>query len=158
MKRVIPMSGLAMVTVMLTLAIAAVLLVSDINLAESVAHLPVFVATVPTPSMSPTIDWEDMILVTTLIEFDDIMLDDIVVFNAPNGMTVHRVIDFEDGSLITKGDNNSDPDEMPVTELMYVGSVVYVFDGVYWAPMILIGFLGGIAYSMRRTTVRKRNM
>ena len=113
----------------------------------STSDMPIFTAHVPTPSMFPTIDQGDVIFVDTCIGFNDIVLHDIVVFDTPVEMTVHRVIGFDDGNLITQGDNNSKPDGLPITESMYVGSVIYVLEyGTHWVILAMGYWLGWIAH------------
>ena len=99
--------------------------------------LPMFVGVVPTPSMFPEIEQGDMILVDRQVEFENVMIGDVAVFNAPV-MIVHRVINVTDDGLSTQGDYNQDPDDITVTEHMYVGIVVHVFEGgLYWSVGIL---------------------
>ena len=156
-KKIILIPGLLIVAVLLVLVIVTTLLIYDNSLAEFISHMPVFTATVPTPSMFPTIDQNDVIFVDTRIEFDGILLDDIVVFYDEK-MIVHRVIDFKDGNLITKGDHNPDPDDEPVSELMYIGSVVFVFDYGLYLALIILGFgLSLVACNGRRQVKNKRN-
>ena len=155
-KNIIKISTLAVVVI---LAMAVILSGSINDLLEFVAHLPVFTGTVPTPSMFPTIDQGDVIFVDTRIEFDDIMLGDIVVFNAPVGMTAHRVIGFDDGNLITQGDNNPEPDGLPITGSMYVGAVIYILEGgSYYAVLVLGCFLGWFARDTWLNVKRKRSI
>ena len=121
-------------------------------------HMPIFTAHVPTPSMFPTIDQGDVIFVDTRMEFVDVMLNDIVVFDAPVGMTVHRMIGFGNDTLITQGDNNLNPDRLPVTEQMYVGSVIFVLEnGSHYAVLILGCILGLFAHNTWLKVKRKRN-
>ena len=122
-------------------------------------YLPIVTAVVPTPSMAPTIDQRDVIFVDTRIEFDDILLDDIVVFYAPVGMVVHRVIGFDDGDLITQGDNNPNPDVLHITESMYVGSVIYIFKGGLYLAVLIIGCgFGWFVFDKWQKVKRKQNM
>ena len=127
------------------------------NLLGFVAHMPVFPTHVPTPSMFPTINQGDVIFVDTWMEFADATLNDIVVFDAPVGMTVHRVIGFGNGTLITQGDNNPDPDRLPVTEQTYIGSVIFVLEnGSYYAVLILGCVLGLFArYAWLRVKLKR---
>ena len=121
-------------------------------------YMPIFTAHVPTPSMFPTIDQGDVIFVDTRMEFVDVMLNDIVVFDAPVGMTVHRIIGFGNDTLITQGDNNPNPDGLPVTEQTYVGSVIFILEnGSHYAVLILGCILGLFAHNTWLKVKRKRN-
>ena len=121
-------------------------------------YMPIFTAHVPTPSMFPSIDQGDVIFVDTQMEFVDVMLNDIVVFDAPVGMTVHRIIGFGNDTLITQGDNNPNPDGLPVTEQTYVGSVIFVLEnGSHYAVLILGCILGLFAHNTWLKVKRKRN-
>lgn len=154
---VLTISVMLILIVILTMAIEIPTSIN--NLMRFTIDLPVFTGTVPTPSMFPTISQGDIILVDTRIALDDVMLYDIVVFDAPVGMVVHRVIGFEDGNLITKGDYNSDSDELRVTESTYIGSIMYVFNGgSYWAVLILGCILGWFACDTWQKRKHKRNM
>ena len=82
------------------------------------------------PSMEPVINVNDIILINTKFDFDDIKDngEDIIVFYNPNENKniAHRVIGkYSDGSLKTCGDNNNGLiDTFPVTEEYYLGKVV----------------------------------
>ncbi|MCK9470979.1 MAG: signal peptidase I [Bacilli bacterium] len=83
---------------------------------------------VPTNSMVPTIQVGD-IVITKEKDFEEVDVEDIIVFYSQrdNKYIVHRVVEIkEEGTLITKGDNNpaKDPDE--VTSENYVGTVVKI--------------------------------
>ena len=82
------------------------------------------------PSMEPTINVNDIILIDTKADFKSIKDngEDIIVFYNPNENKniAHRVIGkYSDGSLKTCGDNNNGlVDTFPVTEEYYLGKVV----------------------------------
>lgn len=85
---------------------------------------------VPTASMEPTIMTNDIILIKKS-KFEDVKVDDIIVYyNQKEGIfIVHRVTGFfDDGSLITKGDNNTVGDSSPYLDdsLQGVGSDLFL--------------------------------
>ena len=92
----------------------------------------------PTPSMRPTLEVGDLVIVQA-VPFNSIHIGDVIVFSPPiNGggceteVIVHRVVNItSDGLLITQGDNrdtNPRPDEPlswpPVTPQCVKGVVV----------------------------------
>lgn len=83
---------------------------------------------VPTESMEPTIKRDDVVLIG-YDEFSDIHADpvdgDIIIYYNKNMniFVIHRAIGYyEDGSIMTKGDNNSTIDTIHVTEDLYRGT------------------------------------
>lgn len=85
---------------------------------------------VPTESMDPTIKVDDMVLIKNK-KYEDIKVgvddgDIIVYFNSNYGIfVIHRAIGyFDDGSIMTKGDNNATSDTTHVTEDLYRGTAV----------------------------------
>lgn len=83
-------------------------------------------AVVPTNSMEKTIMTDDIIIIKN-VSFDDVDVDDIIVYynSSKNINIVHRIIErYPDGSFLTKGDNNSSDDGIPITKDIYLGKVV----------------------------------
>lgn len=81
---------------------------------------------VSSPSMEP-IYYRGDIIFTKNIPFENIDIDDIIVFYSPmhKKYIVHQVINInEDGSLVTKGVNNQFPDDEYVYKENYVGRVI----------------------------------
>lgn len=158
MKSMIKVSILAMVLLAYPL-LAFVSLTFPSHLLWLTEYLPIVTAIVPTSSMVPTIDQRDVIFVDTRMEFDDIVLDDIVVFHAPVGIVVHRVIGFDDGDLITQGDNNPNPDVLHITESMHVGSVIYILKGGLYLAVLIIGCsFGWSVFDKWQKVKRRQNM
>lgn len=80
---------------------------------------------VVTPSMEDTIMVHDVIIIKT-VPFSSLAEKDIIVYynSKENKNIVHRIVTINsDGSLITKGDNNSSVDDISVTEDIYLGKV-----------------------------------
>ena len=65
----------------------------------------------------------------TMVSFEDIQVDDIVVFRYDNVLVGHRVVNDTGDVLITKGDANDFLDP-PLTKDLYVGRIdtVWKFD------------------------------
>ncbi|MCI5939011.1 MAG: signal peptidase I [Bacilli bacterium] len=83
-------------------------------------------STVVTPSMEDTIKVNDIIVFKD-IPFENIKVNDIIVYynDEYHINVVHRVVGInEDGSLVTKGDNNNSVDAIYTTSSNYVGKVV----------------------------------
>ena len=77
----------------------------------------------PTPSMVPTLEVGDLVIVHS-VPFDSISVGDVIVFERPSTtggclseVIVHRVVEITQAGLITQGDNrqtNPIPDEPPL--------------------------------------------
>ena len=97
-------------------------------------------------SMIPNLNIFDVIVVQGHVNFDQLKVGDIIVFNRPNGhdkVIVHRVAEIlnKDPLVIrTKGDANpgSIPGtDFPITKEDYIGKVVYVIPQIGYVTRIL---------------------
>ena len=93
-------------------------------------------------SMEPTCMTNCVVLLQD-VPFDEIKEDDIILFETKEvGSVIHRVYtsykDDKEYLLWTKGDNNSRPDDWTVTQDMYRGKVVKIYN--WLAPIITILF------------------
>lgn len=97
-------------------------------------------------SMIPELQVYDVLVVQGHIDFEDIQIGDIIVFDRPSGqdrVIVHRVVSITDDdprTLRTKGDNNvaSIPGtDFPITEKEYIGKVEYKIPQVGYVTQIL---------------------
>lgn len=77
-------------------------------------------AVVLSGSMEPTLQVDDLILVK---KQDDFQVDDIVVFQADGNLVVHRLIELNGETAVTKGDANNASDE-PISKEQLIGCVV----------------------------------
>lgn len=82
-------------------------------------------AVVLSGSMEPTIKIDDLILVAAQKEYQ---VDDIVVFQSGNMLVVHRIVEAEPDTFITRGDANNASDA-PVRKEMVKGKVVGCIPG-----------------------------
>ena len=97
-------------------------------------------------SMIPNLEIFDVIVVQGHVNFDQLKVGDIIVFNRPDGhdkVIVHRVAEIlnKDPLVIrTKGDANpgSIPGtDFPITKGDYIGKVVYVIPQIGYVTRIL---------------------
>ena len=88
-------------------------------------------SSVPTNSMSG--DNSDSFdagsfIISKKVKFENIKVGDIIIFQDKNILVVHRVVDInDDGSLVTKGDNNDSIDANFVTKNNYQAKVIKSF-------------------------------
>jgi signal peptidase len=76
-------------------------------------------------SMAPTFNTGSIVAVKP-IEFEQIKPGDIITFKDVDGRTVtHRVVEINNGELITKGDANDGKDSVPVSADRIIGQVQY---------------------------------
>jgi signal peptidase len=97
-------------------------------------------------SMIPVLQVYDVLIVQGHEPFEDIQVDDIIVFNRPsdhNRVIVHRVVSIiqdEPKTIRTQGDANpaSIPGtDFPITEEEYIGKVAYVLPQVGYVTQLL---------------------
>ncbi len=97
-------------------------------------------------SMIPELQVYDVLIVQGHVDFDDIQIGDIIVFDRPSGqdrVIVHRVVSITDENpktLRTKGDNNvaSIPGtDFPITEKEYIGKVEYKIPQIGYVTQVL---------------------
>jgi len=78
-------------------------------------------------SMQPTLNVGDVVIITK-VSINDIAEGDIIAYVSEQGIVVHRVykiVEEENKYLvITKGDANNEPDNIPVDERLIIGKVV----------------------------------
>ena len=87
---------------------------------------PTIVGMMPTGSMSPYIEPGDVLLVDNAAHFQDVKVDDVIVYALDHNRIAHRVVERTDSGLITKGDANPVKDTLPVTEEQHIG-IIYDF-------------------------------
>jgi signal peptidase I len=87
-------------------------------------------------SMLPTLEGGDLVVIQN-VPLNDIHVGDIIVYNylcSTSGLSVvHRVIQITSSGLVTKGDNNPEPDQFdseiartPITQQCLEGKVILV--------------------------------
>lgn len=73
--------------------------------------------------MEPTISDGDVV-VTVPVDYEQLEEGDIIAFRHDEQNIIHRIIDFEDGMIRTKGDNVSKKDPFLITSSEVVGKHV----------------------------------
>lgn len=97
-------------------------------------------------SMVPTLETHDLLVISAHVDFEEINLGDIIVFNRPsdhNRVIVHRIVailEDEPRTLRAKGDANPASiagTDFPITQDEYLGKVVYVIPDVGFLPKLI---------------------
>ncbi len=87
-------------------------------------------------SMIPTLEVGDIIVVNGGIDFNDVNVGDIIVFDEPRSglkVIVHRVKEIHyspSRSIVTKGDHNLASDDWYVTDKEFLGGVIFTIPRV----------------------------
>lgn len=86
-----------------------------------------------TYSMYPTLKCGDVIIKRKISHINQISIGDLITFRKPydRGSSVHRIIQHNGDSVITKGDNNKRADDFEVNMSMNIWIVVGVFHTGY---------------------------
>jgi signal peptidase I len=76
-------------------------------------------------SMNPVLFEGDIVMVEPL-EFENVVINDVIVFEHRGSLIAHRVIKInKDGNFITKGDNpKARQDPFPISRISYRGRVI----------------------------------
>jgi len=98
-------------------------------------------AAVSSQSMWPTLKKGDLIFLKGVDKAEDLQVDDIIAFEHPKGITVHRVVEVRGELITTKGDANPVEDK-PIRFDQVVGRVVTV--GGRPARVPYAGTIGGL--------------
>ena len=119
---------------------------------EYVGYQPIFVQT---GSMEPTMKTHGVVLVKRVDDMSELEVDDIITFQVYDGSgnpidITHRIYNIkEDGSIITKGDNNRVADNYTLTIDNVKAEVIWIWNGaatiidMIMTPMgIVIGVVG----------------
>ena len=100
---------------------------------------------VATGSMSPTINVGDVVIVKITKEVNE---NDIIVFKEENNFITHRLIQKEEGQIITKGDANNSEDKS-ITEDSILGKVITIIPQIgNWRKAILSPEVIGLILSL----------
>ena len=119
-----------------------------------IGYQPIYVQT---GSMEPTMVTKGIVLVERVDSMDDIAIDDIITYRVYDGsgkaITItHRIYNIkEDGTIITKGDNNRVADSYSITIDNVLAKVVWIWNGaadiqkMLTTPMGIMMALVGVA-------------
>ena len=80
-------------------------------------------AAITSGSMWPQLKKGDLVFIQGIESTDEIEIGDIVVYQIQQGFTIHRVVEFRNGRVITKGDANNTEDS-PVQYSDIIGETV----------------------------------
>lgn len=75
-------------------------------------------------SMEPNIKTGSVCFVNYGANYEDVEVDDVIAFKAGNTLVTHRVLNFTENGIETKGDNNEDPDSIITNKNNFVGQTL----------------------------------
>lgn len=82
-----------------------------------------------TGSMSGSVEIGDIVIVKVLNKYDELEKDQIIVFKQDNYIITHRLVEIDENSVITKGDDNNTQDK-PIKKEDIIGEVIKVIPNV----------------------------
>ena len=100
-----------------------------------VLHTEYPIAAITSSSMWPALKQGDIVLIKGVSDKNEIALGEIVVYENEKGFTIHRVVQLNDNTLVTKGDANNVEDQ-PVTYDKLVGKTVSWQDKILHVPYL----------------------
>lgn len=112
-----------------------------IGIASRFTGVPVSIAghgltTIVSESMEPTIMTDAYATFKIVDSMDDIKEGDVILFHnrdfgfGDNAIFCHRVVDVQQGHVLTKGDNNEIADPCMTQEADIIGRVTHVWNGI----------------------------
>ncbi|MDD3452972.1 MAG: signal peptidase I [Bacilli bacterium] len=106
---------------------------------------PVKPVVILTGSMAPAINRGDVVIYSK-INYNDIEIGDVIVYNLNKIKVIHRVIDIQTTSkyekiLITKGDNNSSRDNLSVKQNQVLGKLIGIIPKMGYPTILIKEFL-----------------
>jgi len=110
-----------------------------------VLKTPYPMASITSGSMWPALKKGDLVLIKGVSGKNEITLDDVVVYTNEMGFTIHRVIELNEQTLVTKGDANNTADS-PIAYNEVVGRAVEWGQKPFRIP-----FLGNISLFISKT-------
>ena len=96
-------------------------------------------ASITSGSMWPELKKGDLILIKGIDNKEDINISDVIVYSNVKGFTIHRVIEMNEDSLVTKGDANNVKDK-PIKYEEVVGKALTINDKPFRIPFL--GMIG----------------
>lgn len=114
-------------------------------------HTSYPMAAITSGSMWPVLKVDDLVFIEG-VNASDLKVGDIIVYHnyINNTLTIHRIVRFENGTIITKGDANFTEDA-PVKPDDVIGRTVNI-----WGGPLRIPYLGALTISIN-DLVRKNN-
>lgn len=80
-------------------------------------------ASITSSSMWPSLKKGDLILIKGISSKEEVKQGDIIVYKNPKGFTIHRIIQLNEETVITKGDANNTSDE-PIRYQDIIGKTI----------------------------------
>ena len=117
------------------------------------------VAVILSGSMEPELSVDDMIIVRKCSEYK---VDDVVVFQDTYSFVVHKIIEIDGDTVITKGTANDSPDS-PMDVSRIKGKVIRSYPSVgvlitiLKSPLVTFGLLGASVLLLVMSYKRERN-
>ncbi len=113
---------------------------------SGVLDTPHPMAAVSSQSMWPTLKKGDLIFVKGVDKLEDLEVGDIIAFEHPKGITVHRVVEVRGDLITTKGDGNQ-AEDAPIHFDQVVGRVVTIGGRLARVPYVgsIAGLIGPLA-------------
>lgn len=92
-------------------------------------------ASITSGSMWPELKKGDLILIKGINSKEDINIGDVIVYSNIKGFTIHRVIEMNEDSLITKGDANNVKDS-PIKYEEIIGKALTINEKTFRIPFL----------------------
>ncbi|MEK7542591.1 MAG: signal peptidase I [Patescibacteria group bacterium] len=92
-------------------------------------------AAITSGSMWPALEKGDMVFIKGIKSREEVDVGDIVVYQNPQGFTIHRVVELQAARLVTKGDANNISDT-PVSYQDVIGKTVEFQEKPFRIPLL----------------------
>ena len=118
---------------------------------------------ISTGSMRDTLLEKDIIIVKVLNQeqIEELKKEDIIVYKQDNALIVHRIINIEGSTVVTKGDANNTEDE-PIQKNIIIGKMVKViskigiWEKVFTTPRVYVSIIATITLFVITFFIRKK--
>lgn len=105
---------------------------------------PIKVKTIASPSMSPTIEVGDAVIINSMIDKNKLKEGNIIAFKHDGKIIVHRIDKIlDDGKYITKGDYNNDIDHFTIDNDDIVGKLIINIPYIGYPAIYINELIGG---------------
>lgn len=105
---------------------------------------PYPMAAITSGSMWPTLKKGDMVFIEGISGRQEVRIGDIVVYQNPQGFTIHRIVKLQEDRVVTKGDAN-DIEDSPVKYENIIGKTVE-----FRRKPLRIPFLGNVSIFLNK--------
>jgi len=104
-------------------------------------------ASITSGSMWPALKKGDLIFIKGIENKDEIKIGDIVVYKNSKGFTVHRVIEINEDTIVTRGDANN-VNDTPISYEEIIGRPLTIKDKPFRIP-----FVGMVSVLMNKNKI-----